>query len=571
MAAIGATPPAVRSPGVHLRSIRSPDRLQHNAIMFRKRLTIALAVLAAAAVLECVVALWAVGVADQQVKRGRVASDIHVGFIQLYASKQRLRTWVSQAQLNAGADPAVRDQLLAEMRSTLDRLRLLSEEGRALGVGSAAPQEFLERQDALGVLAQNLDTLQRAISTVRPLPPGTDAQSAWDALSGVFDESQGRDLRSLIAGNIEREANAVVRERKAADRTLLLTRLIWMAAAATLALAALLFAAYFTRALRRPLDRLTEGAHALQRGELGHRIPDAGSDEFAVVARSVNAMAAELAVHRETEAQARHRLEELVHARTAELQSALEVLQQVDSRRRQLFADISHELRTPTTAIRGEAEITLRGRDKPTEDYKAALQRIVDISRQLTLVIDDLLTMARSDIDALSLNRRAIDLSGPLAEALAQAQAVAHERHVVVAADPVTVELPVMGDATRLRQLLMLLLDNAVRYSRAGGTVHVHVRRIQDDGDVAYTEVVVVDQGIGIADDDLPRVFDRNFRGEGARRHRADGTGLGLSIGRALARAHGGEIAIESELGRGTTVTLRLPLLQPIVTHETPA
>ena len=539
--------------------------------MFRNRLTIALAVLAAAAVLECVVALWAVGVADRQVKRGRVASDIHVGFIQLYASKQRLRTWVSQAQLNAGADPAVRDQLLTQMRRTLAQLHALSDEGRALGVGSTAPQEFLHRRDALSVLAQNLDTLQRTIATVRPLPPGTDAQSAWNALTSVFEESQGRNLRSLIAESIEREASAVMRERNAADRTLLLTRMIWITAAATLALAALLLAAYFTRALRRPLDWLTEGAHALQRGALGHRIPESGADEFAVVARSVNAMAAELAVHREHETQARHRLEELVHARTAELQSALEVLQQVDARRRQLFADISHELRTPTTAIRGEAEIALRGRDKPTDDYKAALQRIVDISRQLTLVIDDLLTMARSDIDALALNRTPIDLSGPLEEALAQAQALAHERRVLVEADAVPRELPMLGDATRLRQLLMLLLDNAVRYSRAGGTVRVHVRRIQNDGDAAHAEVVVVDQGIGIAAQDLPRVFDRNFRGEGARRHRADGTGLGLSIGRALARAHGGEIVIESELGRGTEVILRLPLLQPVAAQESMA
>jgi len=537
--------------------------------MFRKRLTIALAVLAAAAVLECVVALWAVGVADRQVKRGRVASDIHVGFIQLSAYKHRLRTWVSQAQLNAGADPAVRDQLLTDMRRTLQRLRELSAEGLALGVGAAAPGEYLERQEALAVLDESLGSLQRAIVAVTPLPANTDAQAAWNAVSAVFDVSQGRNLRTLIADSIARESSSVVRERDAADATLLLTRVIWMAAAATLAIAALLLAAYFTRALRRPLDQLTEGTQALQRGELAYRIPATGSDEFSVVARSVNAMAAELAVHREHEAQARHRLEELVHARTAELQSALEVLQQVDARRRQLFADISHELRTPTTAIRGEAEITLRGRDKPTEDYKSSLQRIVEISRQLTLVIDDLLTMARSDIDALSLNRRPIDLSGPLTEALAQAQAVAHERHVQVAAEPNADALPVLGDATRLRQVLMLLLDNAVRYSRPGGTVRVRTLRVQDDSDTAHAEVQVIDQGIGIAPEELPRVFERNFRGEAARRHRADGTGLGLSIGRALARAHGGEIAIESELGRGTTVTLRLPLLQPVTLHET--
>jgi len=537
--------------------------------MFRKRLTIALAVLAAAAVLECVVALWAVGVADGQVKRGRVASDILVGFIQLSADKQRLRTWVSQAQLDAGADPAQREGLLADMREALDRLGILSQKAIDLDIGMQTRPEHLERQDALEVLGKSLDNLERTIANVRPLPPGTDAQAAWDALTDVFEISEGRNLRTLIAESIARESAAVVRERKAADSTLLWTRLIWMAAAATLAVAALLLAAYFTRALRRPLDQLTEGAQALQRGQLAYRIPASGADEFTVVARSVNAMAAELAVHREHEAQARHRLEELVHARTAELQNALEVLQQVDARRRQLFADISHELRTPTTAIRGEAEITLRGRDKPPEDYKSTLQRIVDISRQLTVVIDDLLTMARSDTDTLSLDRRPIDLSEPLAEALAQAQAVAHERHIAVVSDPVCAgDLPVIGDATRLRQILMLLLDNAVRYSRPGSTVRARASLVQNDSDAACAQVQVIDQGIGIAPEDLPRVFERNFRSDAARRHRADGTGLGLSIGRALARAHGGEIVIESELGHGTTVTLRLPLAQTAIMQE---
>lgn len=531
--------------------------------MFRKRLTIALAVLAAAAVLEGLAALWAVSVADRHVQRGRVASDIQLGFMELSADKQRLRTWLTQLQLDAGANRADRDHVEASMRVTLERLRGLTQRAVALDDGDQTRAEHAQRQDALDVLGRSFAELQRALDAARPLPPGTETRAAWTAMTKAFEVSEGRDLRSLLADSIARERAAVIRERAAADSALQWMRRMWMGAAATLALAALLLAAWFTRALRRPLDELSEGAQALQRGELAHRIPIGGADEFAAVARSVNAMAAELAVHRDREAQARHRLEELVHARTTELQNALEALQQVDARRRQLFADISHELRTPTTAIRGEAEIALRGREKHAEDYKASLQRIVDISRQLALVIDDLLTMARSDIDALSLNRRPLDLSGPLSEALAQAQALGDERRIQVIAEDIPSDgLPVLGDAQRLRQILMLLLDNAVRYSRPGASVRVRVLRTQGEGDGAQCEVRVIDQGIGIAAHELPRVFERNFRGDEARRHRADGSGLGLSIGRALARAHGGEIAIDSAPGRGTTVTLRLPLMQ---------
>lgn len=537
--------------------------------MFRQRLTIALVLLAAAAVLEGVLALWALGVADRQVQRGRVVSDIQLGFVELSAGKQRLRTWVSQAQLDAGADTAQRDRLQADMRQTLERLKRLALHAQALDEdgGSAGHAEHLQRMDALEVLSLSLHDLQTAVAGARPLVPGTDARAAWAALSQVFDISRGRDLRSLLRESIERESAAVARERAAADASLRWMRGLWMGAATTLALAALWLGAHFTRALRQPLARLGEGAAALQRGELQHRIHIHGADEFAAVARSVNRMAAELQQHREREARARHELEALVNARTAELQGALETLQQVDARRRRLFADISHELRTPTTAIRGEAEVTLRGADKPLADYKAALQRIVSTSRELALVIDDLLTMARSDIDALALNRQPTDLRRPLEEALAQARALAYERGIQVQATLPTQPAPVVGDAARLRQLMALLLDNAVRYSHPGGTVQATLLPPDGGGPAqdapAHWQLQVADQGIGIAPLELDRVFERHFRGEAARRHRADGTGLGLSIGAALARAHGGRISLQSRPGHGTTAVLHLPLPAP--------
>ena len=499
--------------------------------------------------------------AERHVQRGRVASDIQLGFVELSATKQRLRSWVAQMQLDADADPAQRDRLQAEMRTTLARLGALSARAAELDDDDRRRPEHLERQDAVAVLARSLDDLERAVAAARPLQPGTDARAAWDALSRLFDVSQGRDLRGLLADSMAREAQAVRRERDAADAALRGMRTLWLATAAALALASLLLAAHFTRALRRPLDRLVLGARALQRGDLRHRIPEDGPDEFTAVARGVNAMAAELSEHREREALARQRLEELVHARTAELQGALEALQQVDARRRTLFADVSHELRTPTTVIRGEAEIALRGRDRPADEYKAALRRIVDASGQLALVIDDLLAVARNDIDALALDRRPIDLAAPLDEALSQARALGRERDVEVTGELPAEALPVLGDAQRLRQLLMVLLDNAVRYSRPGGRVLARVRRVPGtDGHDARCEVEVVDEGIGIARDELPRVFERTFRGEHARRHRADGIGLGLSIGAALARAHGGEILLDSAPGRGTVATLRLPM-----------
>ena len=279
----------------------------------------------------------------------------------------------------------------------------------------------------------------------------------------------------------------------------------------------------------------------------------------------MNTMASELETHRLSETRHRRHLEQQVGERTAALTEALQALQQTEARRRQLFADISHELRTPTTAIRGEAEITLRGADRPAEDYRAALRRIVDTSRQLGGVIDDLLAMARSDIDALSLVRRPLDLARLCAEAAAQAQALAQARGVtLLAAEPPPGPPLVMADEQRLRQLLLVLLDNAIRYSQPGGRVSL---RLQAQHTAAGSTarggttwcVDVEDQGIGIPPHELAQVFERHFRGSAARRHRSDGSGLGLPIARALALAHGGQLELHSEPGQGTRARLTLP------------
>jgi len=503
--------------------------------MFARRLTLALAALACAAMLEGLAAMWALSVANDHVLRGRVASDIQVAFKDLTVLKLRLRNWFTQAQLDptTATEPALKFQ--DDMRLALERLQALSARAVALDRDDATRTEHSQRQDALVVLAESIAGMKVAVSKLQPMAAGTES----------------------------REAVAVARERAGADRALRWMRGLLLGTTAAIAAAALLLALAFSRALRRPLDQLNEGALALQRGDLAHRIAQDGPDEFSAVARSMNTMAEELADHRARETQARQQLEAQVAARTGELKGALEALQQVDARPRQLFADISHELRTPTTVILGEAEVTLRGRDRPADDYRAALQRIVSTSRQLGSVIDDLLSMARSDMDALALNRHAIDLDEPLQQASEQARALAHERGIKVLGPQAALgELPVMADRQRLRQLLLLLLDNAVRYSHPGGVVELLVQRMpeREDGSV-LCEIRVVDHGIGISAEDLPRVFEHTFRSEQARQHRADGIGLGLAIGRVLARAHGGDIRLESQPGHGTTALLYLPLL----------
>ncbi len=533
--------------------------------MIRHRLSWVLILLATTIALQALGAAVALREAERQIVRGRIASDIHHGFVELSATKQRLHTWVAQLTLNGGGDVTDRDRLIQQIRLTLARLHALTQAAEESGLAAAQPQEQQRRQESLAQVGESIQVLQAAVYEARALQTDLNARKAWDTLAQLFEYAGGHDLRRLIADSIARESAAITRERAAADQALARIRFLGLGMAGLLALLALAATVYFGRALRRPLDALAGGAQALAQGKWQHRIALHGKDEFSAVASIMNGMAEQLQQHHAREAAERSHLEELVRARTDELHEANESLRQTDVRRRQLLADISHELRTPTTAIRGEAEVTLRSRSLSATDYREALERIVETSRQLGTVIDDLLSMARLDLESLNLVREPIDLSLPLTDAWKQAGALAANSGVRLVCDP---PLPFAGrvnaDRQRLRQLILLLLDNAIRYSHEGGTVRLQISKEPPSEAVSgQWRIAVSDEGIGIPGDELPLVFQRHFRGRQARHHRASGSGLGLPIAQTLAQAHGGSLTITSELGRGTQVELLLPGLEP--------
>ncbi|MCZ8374679.1 MAG: ATP-binding protein [Beijerinckiaceae bacterium] len=525
---------------------------------FRRRITLALAALATIAALQGGFAVWAVGLAQHHVLRGRVAADIKQGFTALWFDKQQLRNWMAQRQFGASTSDDQRDLLLQRMRDTLERLNGLAEQAMLLDDGPAARQRQAQRRDALTVLRGSLDQLARGLASLNQPAPGLDTGAAWRLANDLFDNAEGRDLRVLLGDSLAREDVSLREKRADTDATLAWLRRLWIATTASLVLAALVLAAGFTRALRAPLLALAEGAAALREGRLTHRIPLDASNEFGEVARSMNAMAEELAAHRVREAEARQALEVQVARRTAELTVALNTQKEAEARRRQLFADVSHELRTPTTAIRGEAQVALRGAEKPAEEYRQSLRRIEDATRQLGSTIDDLLTMARSDIDSLSLRHKPVDLGRVLEEVVSLGTAMAQARGIHLQARRWPSGLSMLGDEDRLRQILLVLLDNAIRYSHAGGVVQLAAQRGSEEPPTV--ELSIRDQGIGIAPDALQEVFERGFRAPNAQDHITDGSGLGLPIARMLARGHGGEVRLTSILGEGTVAIVTLPL-----------
>lgn len=270
-----------------------------------------------------------------------------------------------------------------------------------------------------------------------------------------------------------------------------------------------------------PIDRITQTARAIAAGTLDRRLHLTGAnDEVRRLAQAFDEM--------------------------------LDRIDETLARERQFTGDAAHELRTPLTILKGELEVALR-RERPAEAYREAMVSMAQEVDRLVRLVEDLLTLARADEGGVPLDLRPIPVDALVRWAEAHFRGAAQQKAIALQAEG-TQSLMVLGDADRLRQLLTNLIDNAIAYTPATGTV-----RLTWDKDGAFARVRVVDTGSGIASEDLPHLFDRFYRADRARVRSSGGSGLGLAIVQWIVNAHGGRIGIESRLGSGSTVTVWLP------------
>ena len=223
---------------------------------------------------------------------------------------------------------------------------------------------------------------------------------------------------------------------------------------------------------------------------------------------------------------------------------------------RQFSADASHELRTPLTILKGEIEVGLRRRRYP-EEYRKILNSNLEEVNHMSQIVDDLLFLSKADMGEIHIQKHRINLTELVSEVYAQAKMIATTKDIKVHMSN-DVDGVVIGDRLKLRELLLNLVDNGVKYTPEGGEMGISLER--DDG---RFKLRVTDNGIGIAPEDQPHIFDRFFRVDKARSREAGGSGLGLSICKWIVEAHGGEISVESEVDKGSIFTLTLPLAPP--------
>ena len=235
---------------------------------------------------------------------------------------------------------------------------------------------------------------------------------------------------------------------------------------------------------------------------------------------------------------------------------ALIPIQQAFQRQQEFVADASHELRTPLTVLRSATDLMNAHRDEPLERNGELFDDVRAEIARMERLAQDLLTLARSDASGVELMTAPVEMADVAAEVVRRTTPLAQAEGLRLTLDADSHPATVDADPDRLQQVLLILIDNAIKHTPRGGRVDVRVRR---HGQAAQVEVA--DTGTGIAPEHLPRIFDRFYRADKARARERGGTGLGLAIAKMLVDAHGGELQLTSTVGVGTQVVVSLPLI----------
>jgi two-component system sensor histidine kinase BaeS len=347
-------------------------------------------------------------------------------------------------------------------------------------------------------------------TVVFELPAQATVEKGASVSAPVRSRSQtlGRITVSQLNGKLLTEEEVILGHRL--NRMHLIAGLVSAAIGLAIAL-------YLAFTLSRPLREIRAGAEAMGAGELETRVRETGDQEVRSVAHALNALAS--------------------------------TLQHEEEIRKANVADLAHELRTPLMGLLGRIEAA---QDGVFTDDAANLAAMHDEAIRLSRLLDDLSTLADAERPGMLLTLEQVDLADVAAGQVLAAASEFAEKGIELIGD--LAPAVVAGDRGRLDQVAANLLSNALRYTDAGGQVTVTVRR---DGGDAVLEVA--DTGIGIAAEDVPRVFTRFWRGERSRSRATGGAGIGLSIVKELVTAHGGRVEVRSILGEGSTFTVTIP------------
>jgi heavy metal sensor kinase len=357
-----------------------------------------------------------------------------------------------------------------------------------------------------------------------PAPPQRRVSKAEDPIFTTITSEDERFRLAIVSLRDETGQAYIVRlgySLKPIDEAFENLRLFLLAGGPLIAAMAAVGGWFLARRSLQPVAHITQAAQQISAQGLAQRIPVRGvDDELDELARTFNEM--------------------------------LERLQRSFEQARTFSFDAAHELRTPLTIMRGETEVALLRNSSAADLRRVLLSNLEEINR-ITAIVNDLLTVAAGEAGTLEIRRESVRLSELAGNLVDTVQVLAEDKFVRLEAS-IQPDVRTHGDSLRLSQLLLNLLDNAIKHSSPGQTVRMSLEK-NGGGPVLKVE----DSGSGIAEQDLPHIFDRFFRTDRSRSRQVPGSGLGLSICKWIVDAHGGSIHVASRLGAGSVFTVQLP------------
>ena len=426
-----------------------------------------------------------------------------------------------------------------------DYRQSIRDEGRLVGDSKAAVSHQTKEAHTADVLSEAFLRLDRDLAADLPASnPAAKAQIETDR-RGFTDLA-----RQVVTGERQEIRDSI------GAMSLLRGRLTWLGVAILLGvgLFGVVGAWIMLASMIRPLRALEAAAERAGRGESPSPVNVHGFTEFQEFARAFNRMDREIAAQRAALSDANLGLEAQVVERTREIEASREKLAEIDRTRRLFFSQISHELRTPVTVIRGEAEVALRDAAAPAPRLRDALEHVVANGGFLQRRLEDMLALARAEDGRVALQRNPVGLADVVRAALALAEPYARSSGMALIADLPDGRGPlILGDASWLQQALLALVDNAAKFAAGSEAIRF---TLQADNDQAC--IVVADCGPGVAAEDLPFLFESYSQAPAGRGR--GGSGLGLSIARWVVEQHGGSIAAHSAPEQGLVIEIALPV-----------
>ncbi|MBQ3133170.1 MAG: HAMP domain-containing histidine kinase [Clostridia bacterium] len=399
---------------------------------------------------------------------------------------------------------------------------------------ATASREFLANfQDKSQVEVQVLDAAGDVQMTSTGFMPDANLKADWQTASQSSDGyglwtgrySSGERVMSLVTLVQQNDTVSgglrVVVSLRLVDRQLFLFSGLLVLLALLVVFFVMLSSSYFVSSIINPVKEIGRGAQTIAAGNYGHRIPKRDNDEIGDLCDTINYMAGEIA--------------------------------NSEQLKNDFISSISHELRTPLTAIKGWSETLSQVGDSNAELTERGLRIISDETSRLSALVEELLDFSRLQDGRLAIRTESFNVINELEETVLLYRPRAERENIRLYYAETTDIPPIEGDKDRIRQVLINVMDNAVKYTKSGGVIRAEAARVGDT-----VQIVISDTGIGIPPEDLVHVKEKFFRVN--KNGSIPGSGIGLALADEVTRLHGGRLDIDSVVGKGTTVTVTLPI-----------